>query len=335
MSVALPVGARSWRPWLLFGGGLLAVALLHTLLGARPVPPGVLLQTFLAPDPDDFAQRIIPHFRLPRLLAGLVAGSGLAVCGALLQALVRNPLAEPQLLGLNAGAALAVVASGALLPEILLPARPLVAAGGALVLFAAVLGLAHAGREGLTPVKLVLCGVAVSALASAVTSAILLLDEQALADLRLWLAGDLAAQSLGRLWPVLPAYLLAMAAAFLLAPQLTLLDMGDGVARGLGLRVGRLRLMVVVVAALLCGSAVTLAGPIGFIGLLVPLLAKRLLPGPLWRQLVGCALGGPTLLLAADLVARLVLQPQELATGIVTGLLGAPVFVAIIARRAG
>ncbi|WP_160000448.1 iron ABC transporter permease [Roseomonas sp. 18066] len=322
------------RPFFLLAGGLLAIALLHLLLGARPVSPLVLWQVLAAPDHDDYAQQIVTHFRLPRLLAGLVAGSGLALCGALLQALVRNPLAEPQLLGLNAGAALAVVAGGMLLPALPPEARPLLAAGGALALFAGVLGLAQSGRDGATPIRLLLCGVAVTALAGAVTTGLLLLDEQALAELRTWLAGDLAAPSVALLLAVSPLHLLAIAAAFLLAPQLALLALGDAVAQGLGVRLGRLRLAAVLVAALLCGGAVTVAGPIGFLGLLVPLLARRLLGTSLPRIFLGCLLGGPLLLLAADLVARTILLPQEIATGIVTGLLGAPVFVALIARGA-
>jgi iron complex transport system permease protein len=324
---------RGYWPLLWLGLAMLAVALLHAMLGARPLPPATVLWAVLDPDPADFTHQIVLHFRLPRLLAAVIAGSGLALCGALLQALVRNPLAEPQLLGLNAGAALAVVLSAALLPASLAVARPVLAAGGALLLFGGVLLLSSAGRGGPTPQKLILCGVALSALASAITAATLLLDEQALEDLRLWLAGDLAGQGLGRIWPVLPFHLGAVAVAFVLAPQLSLLALGDEVAQGLGVRLHRLRLAALVTAALLCGAAVTLAGPIGFIGLLVPQLLRRVLDGALWQLLLGCVLGGPLLLLAADIIARTAFLPQEIATGVITGALGAPVFIAIILRH--
>lgn len=311
---------------------LLMAALLHLMVGARPVSPRVVVEAMLAFRPDDFEHQIVLHFRLPRLSAAILAGSGFALCGALLQALVRNPLAEPQILGLNAGAALAVVASAIFLPEGMALARPLLAAMGALGAFAIVLALAGAGREGPTPLKLTLCGVAVSALAAALTSAMLLLDQQALEELRRWLAGDLAGQGFDQLLPVLPAYLVALLAAFLLAPQLAMLAMGDTVAQGLGVRLHRLRLAVVLVAALLCGAAVALAGPIGFLGLLVPQLVRRLLGGNLRLMLMGCALGGPALLLAADALARTVFLPEEIATGVVTAALGAPFFIAVVAR---
>ena len=310
----------------------LIIALAHAALGARPIGAGALAQALLAFDPAQFEHQILWHFRLPRLLAAMVAGAGLALCGALLQSIVRNPLAEPQLLGLNAGAALAVVLATTLLSDGLGAARPMVAALGALGAFATVLALASAGRAGPTPLKLILCGVAVSGLCGAVTAAVLLLDESTLLELRHWLAGDLAGQGFAQLWPVLPAFAPAMAAAFLLAPSLASLSLGDAVATGLGLHPNRLRLGALLAAALLCGSAVTLAGPIGFLGLLVPQVVRRLIGGGLRAQLLGCLLGGPALLLAADLLARTVLLPRELATGIVTGLLGAPFFILIVAR---
>ena len=313
---------------------LLAAALLHLLFGTRQIGVPAVVDALLAFDRDDFDHQVLLRFRLPRLLAAMVVGGALGLCGALLQALVRNPLAEPQLLGLNAGAALAVVASATLLPGGLGLdlARPWIAALGALGVFGLVMALSAFGRNGPTPLKLILCGVAVSAFASALTSAMLLLDEQALEDLRLWLSGDLAGQEYERLLLVLPTFLTGCIAAFLLAPQLGVLMLGDTVAKGLGVNVAAVRVAALFVAALLCGSAVTLAGPIGFVGLLVPLLVRRLVGPALGANLLACLIAGPILLLAADLVARTIFAPQEIATGVVTGALGAPVFVFLVAR---
>lgn len=321
-------------PLALLALALLIAALIHATLGARPVSPWVIAEALKNFNRNDFAHQVVLHFRLPRLLSAIMVGSGLALCGALLQALVSNPLAEPQILGLNAGAALAVVGTAFFLPEALAVARPVVAAVGALAAFGVVLSLAGGGREGPTPLKLTLCGIAVSALAAALTAALLLWDQQTLDELRRWLAGDLAGQGFSQILPVLPAYLLAIVAAFLLAPQLAMLAMGDALAQGLGVRLHRLRLAVVVVAALLCGAAVALAGPIGFLGLLVPQLVRRLLGGDLRAVLAGCALAGPAALLLADTLARTAFLPEEIATGVVTGALGAPFFIAVVARSA-
>lgn len=300
--------------------------------GARPIAVKTVATAFVAFDPDNFDHQAVFLFRLPRLIAAILVGAALAVTGVLMQALVRNPLAEPQLLGLNSGAALAVVGMSVAGLDGTGLMRPIAAAVGALVTFAIVLGISSVGRTGPTPLKVTLGGVIVSAFASSLTSAMLLLDDLALEDLRLWLAGDLAAQSAEGLILVAPVIGFAILAAFLVSPRLTTLALGEDVARGLGVNVGLTRLSVLVISATLCGAAVTLAGPIGFIGLIVPQLARRIAGENLRYHLILCLLSGPLLLLGADMLARHLIAPAEIATGVVTGGLGATFFIILVAR---
>lgn len=301
-------------------------------LGARWIAPETVLQALVHYDPRNFDQRIIVELRLVRLAAALLTGAALGVAGVLLQTVIRNPLGEPHILGLNAGASLAVVATSALGLSGMTSGRPLIAAGGAALLFGGVMLLATSGRGGATPLRITLCGVALSAFASAVTAAILILDEQTLLAMRTWLAGDLA----GLNWPVLrSATLPALAGgllALLIAPRLNVLALGDKVALGLGVNILQTRLLGLGAIALLCGAAVAVAGPIGFVGLVVPHVIRRLISEDIRLALPLAAPVGALVLLFADIAARTLVAPQELATGAMTALVGAPVFIFIAAR---
>lgn len=300
--------------------------------GPRPVSMETAIGAFTAFDPDNFDHQAIFRFRMPRLLAAIVVGAALALSGAMMQALVRNPLAEPQLLGLNSGAALAVVLVSVMqLPAVGLE-RPGIAALGALAAFALTFGLAALGRSGATPLKITLCGVIVSAFLSALTSALLLLDEQSIEDLRLWLSGDLGGQSYQRLLAVVPLAGIGTGTALLIAPKLDLLSLGDDVARGLGVSLFRTRFLTMISAAILCGCAVSLAGPIGFIGLIVPHLLRRFLSNSIRTQFLASLLAGPCLLVLADIAARSLISPAEISTGVVTGAAGAVVFITVVVR---
>lgn len=322
--------------WLLPAAALaVTLALLHLSTGARATSLAALLDALTAFDPENFDQRILISLRLPRLCAALLGGAAIGLAGLLLQSLLRNPLAEPHILGFNAGASLAVVIAAAL-PAALQPvalARPLVAALGGAAVFSAVFALSSAGRLGLTMAKLIFCGIALSALASALVSAILILDQETLETVRFWLVGDLA----GVAWPdvnaALAPVLLAATAAFVIAPRLDAMALGDVSAVGLGVPVRATRLAGLGAAALLSGAAVSTVGPIGFVGLIVPGLATRLSGGRHLPALALSAVGGACLLVAADLAARTVIPSREIATGIMTALVGAPVFLAIVARR--
>ena len=309
---------------------LIAGSLVHLGLGARWIAPQTVLQALLEYNPRNFDQRIIVELRLVRLAAALLTGAALGVAGLLLQTVIRNPLGEPHILGLNAGASLAVVATSALgLSLGAFPAgRPLTAACGAALLFGGVMALASAGRGGATPLRITLCGVALSAFASAVTAAILILDEQTLLAMRTWLAGDLAGLNWSTLQTALVPALIGLGVALLIAPRLNVLALGDKVALGLGVNLVQTRLAI----ALLCGAAVAVAGPIGFVGLVVPHVVRRLVTEDIRLALPLAAPVGALVLVLADIAARTLVAPQELATGAMTALVGAPLFIFIAAR---
>ena len=302
---------------------LIAGSLIHLGLGARWIAPQTVLQALIEYDPRNFDHRIIVDLRLVRLAAALLTGAALGVAGVLLQTVIRNPLGEPHILGLNAGASLAVVATSALGLSVgdFPAARPLTAACGAALLFGGVMALASAGRGG-----------AFSAFASAVTAAILILDEQTLLAMRTWLAGDLAGLNWATLQAALVPALSGMGLALLLAPRLNVLALGDKVALGLGVNLVQTRLLGLAAIALLCGAAVAVAGPIGFVGLVVPHVVRRLITQDIRLALPLAAPVGALVLVLADIAARTIVAPQELATGAMTALVGAPLFIFIAAR---
>ncbi|MGG7446176.1 FecCD family ABC transporter permease [Kosakonia oryzendophytica] len=336
---AVPLAARrrSWRTGMTFVVLLLlllAAGIAHLGLGARYIAPPAVIRALVDFDARNFDHRVIVSLRLLRLVAALFTGAALGVAGALLQSVIRNPLGEPHILGLNAGAALAVVATTALGVSLGDSpfSRPLIAAGGAAALFSLVMALSAAGRAGFTPMKVTLCGVALSTFASSITAAILILDEQTLLSMRTWLAGDLA----GLNWALIQHAAFAALAGFVLAlwlsPSLNMLALGDNMARGLGVSLARTRVLSLLAIALLCGAAVSVAGPIGFIGLVVPHMVRRFAGDDLRAVVPLSALSGALLLLLADIAARMLLSPQELATGVMTALVGAPLFIALVAR---
>ncbi|WP_270502476.1 FecCD family ABC transporter permease [Kluyvera ascorbata] len=321
-----PLGA------LLLVSSLLCIgAIIHLGLGARSIAPRVVVEALLHYDPRNFDHRIIVNLRLTRLLAALLTGAALGAAGLLLQTVIRNPLGEPHILGLNAGATLAVVVCSAAGITVGV-SRPLAAALGAAALFGLVMMLASAGRAGATAMKITLCGVALSAFASAITASILILDEQTLQAMRTWLAGDLSGISLTTLQIASIPTLLGILLAGILAPRLNILALGDRVASGLGVSVARTRVLGVIAIALLCGAAVSVAGPIGFIGLVVPHVIRRWAGQDIRTGLLLALPTGALLLLSADILARWLLAPQELATGVMTAMVGAPVFIAIAVR---
>ncbi|MFP8736592.1 FecCD family ABC transporter permease [Klebsiella aerogenes] len=313
---------------------LIIGSLIHLGLGARWIAPQTVLQALLEYDPRNFDQRIIVDLRLVRLAAALLTGAALGVAGVLLQTVIRNPLGEPHILGLNAGASLAMVATSALGLSLgdFPAARPLTAACGAALLFGGVMALASAGRGGATPLRITLCGVAISAFASAVTAAILILDEQTLLAMRTWLAGDLAGLNWATLQAALVPALSGMGLALLLAPRLNVLALGDKAALGLGVNLVQTRLLGLAAIALLCGAAVAVAGPVGFVGLVVPHVVRRLITQDIRLALPLAAPVGALVLVLADIAARTLVAPQELATGAMTALVGAPLFIFIAAR---
>lgn len=316
---------------LLFALLLVMGAIAHLGIGARVIAPQTVVQALLHFDPRNFDHNVIVRLRLIRLAAAMVTGAALGVAGVLLQSVIRNPLGEPHILGLNAGAALAVVLTSAL--GFTLPfGRPLIAAVGAAALFMLVLTFSSSGRTGLTPMKIILCGVAMSAFASSITAMVLILDEQTLLAMRTWLAGDLAGLNAEIVRSASWVAAVGFALALWLSPSLNMLALGDRMAQGLGVSLLKTRLLALLAIALLCGAAVSIAGPIGFIGLVVPQLIRRLVSVDLRVMVPLSALCGALVLLLADIAARTLFTPYELATGIMTALVGAPLFILMASR---
>ncbi|HDT6026370.1 TPA: iron ABC transporter permease [Enterobacter cloacae subsp. cloacae] len=322
---------RTSLAFLLFALLLMMGAIAHLGIGARVIAPQTVVQALLHFDPRNFDHNVIVRLRLIRLAAAMVTGAALGVAGVLLQSVIRNPLGEPHILGLNAGAALAVVLTSAL--GFTLPfGRPLIAAVGAAALFMLVLTFSSSGRTGLTPMKITLCGVAMSAFASSITATVLILDEQTLLAMRTWLAGDLAGLNAEIVRSASWVAAVGGALALWLSPSLNMLALGDRMAQGLGVSLLKTRLLALLAIALLCGAAVSIAGPIGFIGLVVPQLIHRLVSVDLRVMVPLSALCGALVLLLADIAARTLFTPYELATGIMTALVGAPLFILMASR---
>ncbi|CAK9886136.1 MAG: putative siderophore transport system permease protein YfiZ [Candidatus Erwinia impunctatus] len=311
--------------------GVTLAALLHLLTGSRQLSLATLHEALFHYDARNFQHHIIIQLRLIRLAAALLTGAILGIAGAVLQSTLRNPLGEPHLLGLHSGAALAVVSATAI--GVISPlAHTFIAALGAGTLFSIVMGLSATGRSGFTPMKVTLCGVAISAFASSLTAAILIFDEQTLLAMQTWLAGDLAGVNWQTIVPAAITALCGLLLTVFITPSLTVLALGDKLAQGLGVSLLRTRLLALFSVTLLCGAAVALAGPIGFIALIVPHLIRRITGDNLSAVVPLAALAGALLMTLADCAARMLFAPQELATGVMTALVGAPVFIFLAAR---
>lgn len=275
---------------------------------------------------------IVRQLRVPRTVVGVSAGAALALAGALMQGMTRNPLADPGILGINAGAALGVVLAiflfGFKSVSFYVWFAFLGAAAGAIVVYI----MSATGREGPTPVKLSLSGAAVAAFCAAATSAILVLNARSLDQFRFWAVGSLVGRDLGVVRTVAPFMALGGIIALSAGRSLNTLSLGEDTARSLGHRIRLVRSLMLLAVVLLAGSAVAVAGPIAFAGLAVP-QAARLLVGPDWRWILGYSVVlGPSLLLGADILGRFLAQPGEVEVGIMTALIGAPMFLYLVRR---
>lgn len=305
---------------------LLACLLASILLGAAEIHPSTVLSALTAFD-GSAEHLIIRTVRIPRSLIALMVGAALAVAGTITQGLTRNPLASPDILGINSGAAFAMVAALFLFGNVNPEGYTGSAFLGAGLAAVAVYLLGSLGRSGMTPLKLVVAGSALTYLLSSLTTGILILNQETLDEIRFWLAGSVAGRDIHLFLQVLPYMGVGLLMAFAIGKPLTTLALGEEVAKGLGLRTGWLKAIATVIVVLLAGSAVAIAGPIWFIGLIVPHLARFLI-GMDYRWLLPyTACLGAILLVLADMGARLVLRPQELPVGILTSLLGAPFFI--------
>ena len=311
---------------------LIVFCIISLLIGARPVAFSTAFDTLFAYDPVSAEHIIIRDYRLPRTLLGLLCGAAFGVSGALIQAATRNPLADPGILGVNAGAAFFVTLAVGLFGFHAVSSHLWFAFLGAITVTLLVYAVGSRGRDGATPVRLVLSGVALSAVLGGIGSSITLLDPVAFDSLRLWSIGSLAGRNIDVVVTVAPFIIFGLVLSVCVAPSLNVVALGDDPSRALGANLVRTRILVVIAVTLLAGAATAAAGPIGFVGLMVPHVV-RWLTGPDQRWIIPFTiLCSPILLLAADITGRLVLFPGELEAGIVTAFIGAPVLVAL-ARR--
>lgn len=330
---------------------LILLCVLSLGVGARTISPAVVLDTLgdfnlwhaitghdvMAGLParyaDDTDRLVIMTLRVPRTLVGLLVGAALGLAGCVMQGVTRNPLADPGILGINSGAALAVVLAITFLgvgsPSGYIWFAFAGAAVGALLVYA----IASLGREGATPVKLALAGAALTAVFAAVTQAFLLLHQGTFDEFRFWQVGALSGRDLGEVGRLTPFLLIGCLLALFLGRWLNTLSLGDDLARGLGAHVGLARGTSAAIVVLLCGAATATAGPIGFVGLTIPHVA-RMITGPDYRwALPYSMLLAPILLLGSDIVGRVIARPGEIQVAIVTAVIGAPVFIALVRRK--
>lgn len=301
--------------------------------GKSPIPLATVYDALFAFD-GTREQLIVRSVRVPRAMLALLAGACLAMAGAIMQGITRNALAGPELFGVNQGAALAIVLSIFLLGGVS-PAHYFgYAFIGAILAGGLVYMLGSIGIRGLTPIKLIVAGSTINLLLGSLTQGILIFDEQSLDTMRFWLAGSLTGRSTGQLAQVAPLMAAGIVAAIVMSRQINLLSLGEDVARGLGSKTWLVNAGALAIVALLAGSSVSVAGPIGFIGLAAPHLARFLVGADYRWILPYSALIGAALLLLADVAARFVVPAQEISAGIVTAVLGAPFLIYLAQRRA-
>ncbi|MFD0026094.1 FecCD family ABC transporter permease [Streptomyces sp. NPDC058382] len=313
-------------------GALVLVALLSVWVGTRGISFTATWSVLRHPDGSE-TSIIIHDYRIPRTLLGLLVGMALGLSGALMQALTRNPLADPGILGISLGASAGVVVAIAFLGVGSVLGYVWFAFAGAAVASVAVYLLGSSGRTLATPDRLVVAGAATTAVLYAFNSAVLLLNPRAFDQFRFWTVGSLSGRYYDVILVVLPFIAAGLLIALGLAPALNALAMGDQLGRALGLNVGRTRALGAVAVVLLCGAATAAAGPIGFVGLAVPHVA-RFVVGPDQRWVLTYSmLLAPVLLIGADVLGRVLGAPGEVQVGIITAFLGAPLFIALCRRR--
>lgn len=310
---------------------LLVLMVLSMVIGSTAIPPSAVWDALFHPslDIDQFAIR---DYRLPRTVAGLVVGIALGLAGALIQALTRNPLADPGILGVNAGASFAVTVAVGMLGVRDIRGYMWFAFAGALIVTLMVLALGST-RRGHSPLVMVLAGVCIGAVLGGARDALQLTNPEAFDALRSWDAGSIAGRPLDLVWPLLPFIPIAVVLAFTSSSALNAMALGDELAAAQGVRLVRTRIVAIIALTLLAGAATALAGPIAFVGLMVPHVARWLV-GPDQRWIFAFSiLLAPSLVLASDILGRLIIHPGEIPVGVVTAFVGAPVLIALVRRR--
>lgn len=312
----------------------LVLAVLFSLaVGARAIAPSAVLDALVHGGHSDDAE-VIRGLRLPRTLVGLMVGAALALAGTVLQGITRNPIADPGILGISQGASVGVVLAIAFAGIHTLTGYVWFAFAGAALASVAVYAIASSGRGGATPVKLALGGAAINALLVSVTTAVLTTKASAMDEFRFWQVGSLSGRDthiVGQIWPFLVVGVLLVLSV---ARGLDALALGEDVAKGLGQRVATVRIVGGLGATVLTGIGVAAAGPIAFIGLAVPHIARAVVGSDHRWVLPMAALIGPVMLLVSDTVGRVVFPPSEVPAGVMTALIGVPFLVTLVRRKA-
>ncbi|MET0316640.1 MAG: iron chelate uptake ABC transporter family permease subunit [Rhodococcus fascians] len=310
---------------------LVVLVLLSIAVGSKDIPLSVVFDSLLHNTGKGDAY-VVWDMRIPRTAVGLAVGVALGVSGALIQALTRNPLADPGILGVNAGAEFFVVVGIAVFGVTTVSGYVWFAFLGALVVTVVVYVIGSMGRGGADPVHLTLAGVAFGAVLSGIVTGWVLTDPKTFDQMRSWYAGSLVGRGWDVLLPVLPFLIVGVVLAAIAANSLNTIALGDDLASALGAHVNRTRVIVIIAVTLLAGGATAIAGPIGFVGLMIPHVARWIV-GPDQRWIIGYTLVlAPSLLLAADIVGRVVIRPGEFPVGIVTAFVGAPVLIYLVRR---
>jgi iron complex transport system permease protein len=312
---------------------LVLMALASLAVGARAIPLGEVINALFDPNATGTNATILRDLRVPRTLLALLVGAAIGLSGAIMQGVTRNPLADPGLLGINAGAALFVVLGISIFGLTALTAYVWLGFGGAAVATVLVYAVASLGREGATPIKLALAGAAITAAFGSITTGVLMTDATTLDAFRFWQVGSLAGRGSDILMSVTPFLAAGIVLALITGRLLDAMALGDDIARGLGQRVLLSRGVAALAWIVLAGGATAAAGPIAFVGLTVP-HAARAITGPSYRWILPySAVMAPILLLGADILGRVLAPPGELQVGIVTAALGAPLFILLVRRR--
>lgn len=306
--------------------------LVSLAVGSKSIPWSVVIDALVSYDPEVTDHLIVRELRWPRTLLGILVGVSLGMAGALMQGITRNPLADPGLLGVNAGASFAVVLAIWAFGITAVSGLVWFAFVGAAITSVVVYVLGSAGRGGATPVRLALAGAALAALLFSLTRAVTLLDQATLDQFRFWAVGSLGGRGTDVADQVAPFVLVGLLLSMGAARQLNALALGEEAAKSLGTRINVTRAISVLGITLLCGSAVAAAGPIGFVGLVVP-HAMRVWFGPDQRWLLPASgLAGAALLLYCDTLGRIVARPGEVQVGIMTAAIGGPAFIFLVRR---
>lgn len=314
----------------LFAAAALAAAVLSLCLGAVTVSPGELAAVVFGGQRTGTAAQILLYVRIPRTLGCLLAGAALACSGAIIQTVLANPLAAPNIIGVNSGAGVGAALCCALFPTAA-AALPFASFAGAFV--GVMLVLLIAERAGASRITLVLAGVAISGMFSACIDAVLTVYPDALIGYSDFRIGGMANLTVQRIAPAGWMIVFCLAAAFVFSNEMDVLALGSDTAQSLGLPVRRVRVLLLMIAAALAGAAVSFAGLLGFVGLIAPHMARRLVGSEGRFLLPACAFGGAALLTVCDILARVLFAPYELPVGIVLSLAGGPFFLWLLFRR--